>query len=211
VQAVRNRGRKRAREIGRRTVSIGDRMSIDDRMTPASIDARRSIHGSWSVEDLRSTEGSEGRDERIVAPRIDPCAVEYIVRCVPKSPAESAKLEPAPRSGSDNPPTRPDLYAAHAQGVRVVRRCAREQACAHFQRLWRDGEAPGSAGRLLLIVACMFSMLKPWSAREMYSSPGFRSGTCFCVVRYIPRAVGMRYCDSRGAWAGGGKRQCMGH
>ena len=115
----------RASEIGRRTVSSGDRISIDDRMTPASIDARRSIHGSWSVEDLRSAEGSEGRVERIVAPRIDPCAVEYIVRCVPKSPAESAKLEPAPSSGSDNPPTRPDLYAARAQGVRVVRRRAR--------------------------------------------------------------------------------------
>ena len=86
----------------------------------------------------------------------------------------------------------------------------RAKACSHFRMLLRDVEAPGSAGRLLLIVACMFSMLKPWSAREMYSSPGFRSGTCFCVVRYIPRAVGMRYWDSRGAWAaGGGTCQCM--
>ena len=167
-------------------------------MTAASIDARRSI-GSWSADDLRSIEGIEGRDARIVAPRIDPCAVEYIVRCVPKSPAESAKLEPAPSPGSDNPPTRSDLYAD-----------AREQACALCRVLLRDGEAPGSAGKLLLIVACMFSALKPWSAREMYSSPGFMSGTCFCVVRYIPRAVGMRYWDSRGAWAaGGGTCQCM--
>jgi hypothetical protein len=43
----------------------------------------------------------------------------------------------------------------------------------------------------------------------MYSSPGFMSGTCFCVVRYIPRAEGMRYCDWSGAWAGGGTCQSV--
>ena len=44
--------------------------------------------------------GSEGIEERIVPPWIDPCAVEYmVVRCVPNSPppGSAATLDPVPR------------------------------------------------------------------------------------------------------------------
>ncbi len=99
----RERARKRARGSRRRTASIDVRMSvasIDARRSIVGIDARRSIDERISVDDLRSTVGSEGIEERIVPPWIDPCAVEYIVvRCVPNSPppGSAARLDPAPR------------------------------------------------------------------------------------------------------------------
>ena len=111
----------------------------------------------------------------------------------------------APRQTSAGVSTKQARAAACLSATRTRRR-ARACMCAHTAP-GRGDEAPGSAGRLCRSDICMLSAVRPWSAREMYSSPGLRSGIGFCAERYMPRDVGRRYCGWRGAGGGGGRAQ----